>query len=166
MTLVVSFIYVFVISYCHVCLHTLLVVPWMHHVCLTCCATLLMWPCFDQVLIIERTRKMSIVNVCVSLTCGPCCINVSLMFALPGLHPCCVTVLQYPVASKTCTCLGHIIFRIGKWSRLRLQRDCRLLHLFMENFIKWVGLNLNSSMHDFSRLYLVCTGCRDGGVWR
>ena len=147
--------------------------PIVMYVCTPCLlypgCTMYVWlvvqPCGCGLVSLRHSKWK--VNVCVSLSCDPVCIDVSLKVALPAASLCsAVTVLQYPVASKTCTCLGHIIFRIGKWSRLRLQRDCRLLHLFMENFIKWVGLNLNSSMHDFSRLYLVCTGCRDGEVWR
>ena len=125
-----------------------------------------MWPCFDQVLIIERTRKMSIVNVCVSLTCDPCCINVSLMFALPGLHPCCVTVLQYPVALKTLYLFRthHVQDRQMVTTSTAKRRSiiaCVYCELYQ---VSWA--EPNSSMHDFSRLYLDCTGCRDGGVWR
>ena len=155
-----QFIFVFVISYCHVCLHTLLVVPWMHHVCLTCCAN----PA-DVALFSLRHSEWK-VNVCVSLSCDPVYIDVSLKVALPAASLCsAVTVLQYPVALKTLY-LFRIMFRIGKWSRPRLQRDGRLLHVFIANFIRWIGLNLIRNMHNFSRLYLDCIGCRDGGVWR
>ena len=91
-----AFVDVIMISYCHVCLHTLLVVPWMHHVCLTCCAN----PA-DVALFSLRHSEWK-VNVCVSLSCDPVCIDVSLKVALPAASLCsAVTVLQYPVALKT-----------------------------------------------------------------
>ena len=110
-----------------------------HPACCTldapCMSDLLCKPCWCGLVSLRHSEWK--VNVCVSLSCDPVYIDVSLKVALPAASLCsAATVLQYPVALKTLH-LFRIMFRIGKWSRPRLQRDGRLLHVFIEKFSKW-----------------------------
>ena len=65
-----------------------------------CMSDLLCKPCWCGLVSLRHSKWK--VNVCVSLSCDPVCIDVSLKVALPAASLCsAVTVLQYPVALKT-----------------------------------------------------------------